>query len=823
MKDLILGAQNSTGEKLDLVGYPEVSWTLHLKSGEFIFDQDDIYVLLGIDRTIKNVNLLSFMSSAQGRMVRDVIKNVLSSGETERLGVTIASKLHLVFQAQLTIFRKETNVISGTIKPLLVVSTRKDFSDIFQSLFNNFHHGILVTDHQTRILSCNPYFETQSGYKVEELIGEKASIFEADKMSPEFYKKMWRTVGMEGCWSGTVLTKRKDGTVFPQELTLQSISTESGEQYFFGLTLDVSNELYRVAGKSDGGVELLTQLPTRDKFESSLEEKCESSAHDVRRVVIAMQPQFEESKLIEQKVSFSDMLSNSKSTVLNGYLKEGIFVTCVEYCEEEGVNPIQSMQRAMKAFFREVKAELGGDAQGNVVRGKIGVSVLGLDTQIPKRSIVHATQAMMGNQTGKTNVSFYHSKIHEELERRKRLEEILIRSIEQKKLEVHYQPIIDVTNWKITKFEALCRFAPDEKESFTTQEMINLAEDLDLVYGLDDAVSMLSLQGLADIQKIYGKDTGLTINRSFNTDVGAVEVLRSTYNLIEKYAQKPNLVTVELTESAYFDGDVKQSKLLSRMRKKGVKIAIDDFGTGYASMSYLTSCQFDLLKIDRGLITDIRKGTNQYTIVKTLIELSHKLGIKVVAEGIETADEVLALKSLGVDYMQGYFFSKPVPLTQILVAGSYQDKLFDMLEEHGQLSCTSMTMSSIKSERVYKLDPGEPLSMAYRYLQSFPGTPVMVVDNKKCVGYVTEVELNFHLTPTMGTDLESSKEAAIWQRPINQMMKTQFTSLPCTDNVVHIVNLVKEDRPFPWVLVDEFGKYQGVITQQDALRWMSEN
>ncbi len=98
VKDLILGAQNSTGEKLDLVGYPEVSWTLHLKSGEFIFDQDDIYVLLGIDRTIKNVNLLSFMSSAQGRMVRDVIKNVLSSGETERLGVTIASKLHLVFK-----------------------------------------------------------------------------------------------------------------------------------------------------------------------------------------------------------------------------------------------------------------------------------------------------------------------------------------------------------------------------------------------------------------------------------------------------------------------------------------------------------------------------------------------------------------------------------------------------------------------------------------------------------------------------------------------------------------------------------------------------
>lgn len=820
MKDVVRDARGSVGEQLSPVGYSSVGWTLNLKSGEFVFDEDSIYVLLGIDRTIKNVNLFSFMSGTQGRLVRDVIKQVLKSGKTERLGVTIASKLHLIFQAQLVISRTESNSIGGMLQPLLVVSTRKDFSDIFQSLFDNPHHGILITDHQTRILSCNPYFESQSGYKVEELIGQKTNIFNSSKMSPEFYKKMWKSVATDGFWSGTILTKRKDDSIFPQELTLQKVATESGEQYFFGLTEDVSNELYRIAEKYDGGVELLTQLPTRSKFESLLEERCESPDLNVRRVILAMQPQFDEFKLNEQKVSFSDMLSSSKSSCISGYLKDGVFVTCIEFEEGQDNNQIQHMQHAMKAFFREIKAESGNDIQQSVVKGKIGVSVLGLDTQLPKRSLVHATQAMMENQLGRSNVSFYHSKIHEELARRKRLEDILVKSIEQKKLEVHYQPIVESDTWEIAKFEALCRFTQEGDDPFTTQEMINIAEDLDLVYELDDAVSIVSFQGLKQIQEAFGSEVGLTINRSFNTRVGAVEVLKSAYSLIDRHASCPNLITIELTESAYFDRNVRQSKLLSIMRNKGIKIAIDDFGTGYASMSYLTTCQFDLLKIDRELITNIKPGENQYVIVKMLTELSHKLGIKVVAEGVETIEEVMALKSLGVDFMQGYYFAKPAPLGEIEQAGNYKATLLNKLNEQNWLEQLPIVFSSIKSDKVYKVDPGEPLSLVNQYLQSFPDQPVMVVDDKKCVGIVTQVELNFHLTPAMGTDLVSAKEALIWSRPINQVMNTQFTKVLHSTTLEYVEKLVKEQKTFPWVLVDECDKYQGVITQQDAMKWL---
>ncbi|MDN3684543.1 EAL domain-containing protein [Vibrio sinaloensis] len=121
-----------------------------------------------------------------------------------------------------------------------------------------------------------------------------------------------------------------------------------------------------------------------------------------------------------------------------------------------------------------------------------------------------------------------------------------------------------------------------------------------------------ALEELADIQARFGQSLGVTINRSLNTKLDVDEVLQSAESLIYQYAKTPDLVTIELTESAYFDSESRQSALIRNIRRKGVSIAIDDFGTGYSSFSYLSDSNFDLLKIDREFVVDIKVGSHKY-------------------------------------------------------------------------------------------------------------------------------------------------------------------------------------------------------------------
>ncbi|MEL7440466.1 MAG: CBS domain-containing protein, partial [Pseudomonadota bacterium] len=179
--------------------------------------------------------------------------------------------------------------------------------------------------------------------------------------------------------------------------------------------------------------------------------------------------------------------------------------------------------------------------------------------------------------------------------------------------------------------------------------------------------------------------------------------------------------------------------------------------------------------------------------------------------------ELKVLANVGVDYMQGYLFSQAVPLV-LLDKPQCHKPLFDGIvvkPNHDE------SLLSLSHRDVRRLDPGEPLSLAVEYMNLSPDAPLVVINEKHCVGLITKEQINLHLTPAMGTDLESERENRIWKRPVNQVMNTEFERVDASLPVSEVKALVKARVKFPWILCDSQNEYRGLLTQEDVLGYLA--
>lgn len=801
--------------------YPLVEWQWDLQQGDFSLDQTANQLLHEAGIVVDSIDdILSLMTREQRLEIKDAVKKVLRSGEAQYTGCCLMpTKGHLVY-VEVYIEKADANTLQGYFRPLLNLPVQDDLSNLFHAIFENQHHGILVTDSQTRILACNRYFERQSGFLRSELIGLKSNIFNANKHSKEYYREMWQSIHTKGHWSGAILSQYANGEVIPQELTIQKMKLRGDRTYYVGLTVDLSEHLYRLEDKEDGGVELLTQLPTKSMFLTLLHELSLSESHKGLKVVIAFRPEFDEQQMYERKQVLSNALSRAQSLSFAGYLANGVFAVCIE-CKQNKNSDVRCLQQGIRQFFSELKQDAGAKVHIDVLNGRIGISVLGQDAENATKCVTHALQAMLENHSGQdSHISFYHSEIHHRIVRRKSLEEHVSHVIQGRALNVHYQPIIDTSSWRIAKLEALCRFPNIDGEPASTQELIEVAEDLELIAELDRAVAEIAMKDLPALQQVHGDNLSLTINRSLNTHMEPQRVLQDTVELIREHAADPTQITIEITESAYFDSESSQSNAWQALRELGATVAIDDFGTGYSSFTYLSDCHFDFLKIDREFVSNINAGETKYNIVKMITALSHQLNVKVVAEGVETMAELKILKSLGIDYMQGYLFSKPLALEDIAQAREYQQRLAEQLYQSSSQGKEESIVALI-AENVSHLDPGDPISLVNEQMQNNPVGYLPVIIDKQCVGVVSQARLNLHLTPSMGTDLETLKEANIWHRPINTVMDTHFSQLNM-DTPLNELSLLVDAHPFPWVVSNERDEFVGLIEQAEVIRYLMQ-
>ncbi|ELB2848300.1 EAL domain-containing protein [Vibrio alginolyticus] len=797
---------------------PVIEWSYDIDTREFECDQQRMAKAFGISTPVTSLNnLFDHMLMGQQETLKQRILEVELFGGRGRFSCCMMLKNVNLVHVTISFERLNKRIIQGTIIPQLTITGCEELAKILETIFDLPNVGVLVADEDTRILGCNRAFELQMGYQNRDLVGLKTHIFSTSHHSQAFYDQLWQQINDEGCWCGNLLSKTANGSNQAHHLCIYRLTFHSGRILYLGFSTDISASLLWMKNRCEQQHDWAAFLPTRKEFELQLATLANESRNKELNIVMTLRPKFSERYLLEQQLGFADFIMRSRYTSIAGQLSRDVFVVCLQTPHCQWLSPVRLIQIAMKGFFNELRNEMGTKMHATIVKGQTGVSILGYDTNRPRQALAHAAQAMLSSISGEGSYfNFYDSELHSELVKRQHLEAFLEAQIESGLVDVYFQPIIDVQTGRVVKFEALARFY-DENDAYCTQKMIAIIEDLELIAALDDVVCQAALKHFPRLQEIYGEEVGVTINRSLNTKLDSLQILQRSHDLIKASGVDPKRVTIELTETAYFEQDEEHTRALEEVRKEGIEIAIDDFGTGYSSFSYLEKGQFDLLKIDRKFIKNIHKGSTSYNIVKMVTELAQQMNVKVVAEGVESKQELQVLAEIGVDYMQGFLFSAAVPVDLMDKADSYEHLFSDIAIESKQ----SDVLQSLSHEQVRSMDPGEPLSLAVEYMNLNPSLPLVVLNENRCVGLITKETVNLHLTPSMGTERETERESRIWKRPVNQIMSTEFVLVDEDLPVSVIRELVKTGIRFPWVLCNTKEEYRGVLTQEDALKYLA--
>lgn len=816
MSELLSIAQ---GDVQPASGHSQViDWSYDIETREFECDQNGMMAAFGLKQPISGLDdLLEHMLLGQQDVAREKIAQIERDGGHGNLSCCLMPNEAMLVHVDMSFERLNERIVQGNVIPQLSITGCEELAKILETIFDLPNVGILVADQETRILGCNRAFEQQMGYENRDIVGLKTNIFSSDHHSKAFYDDIWDQIGQEGYWSGNLLSRASNGSNQAHHLCIYRLNFTSGRTLFLGFSTDISASLLWMKKAGEQAQQWSAFLPPRDEFESQLVNLARENGNKDLNIVMTLRPNFSRKNLLEQQLGLADFMMRSRHASIAGQLSKDVFVVCLQTPCCQWLSPLRLIQIALRGFFVELRSELGSSMHDVIVEGQTGVSVLGYDTNNPRQALVHAAQAMVSAPTGdQSYFSFYNSDLHDELVKRHHLEAFLRTQIESQLVDVYFQPIIETRTGKIVKFEALARFYHQNK-TYDTQEMISVVEDLELIAALDDVVCRTALKQLPHIQKVYGEEIGLTLNRSLNTKLDSLQVLQSSLDLIAESGVDPSRITIELTETAYFEQDQEHTVALEELRGQGIKIAIDDFGTGYSSFSYLEKGQFDLLKIDRKFVKNIEEGSTKYSIVKMITELAHKLNVKVVAEGVESEEELKVLASVGVDYMQGFLFSQAIPVV-LLDKPQCHKKRFNGVAIK---PTRDESLLSLSHRDVRRLDPGEPLSLAVEYMNLSPDAPLVVINEKCCVGLITKEQVNLHLTPAMGTDLESERENRIWKRPVNQVMHTELQRVDANLPVSEVKALVKAGNKFPWILCDSQNEYRGLLTQEDVLSYLA--
>ena len=305
----------------------------------------------------------------------------------------------------------------------------------------------------------------------------------------------------------------------------------------------------------------------------------------------------------------------------------------------------------------------------------------------PEDLLRNADTAMYhAKNNGKGRFEFFNQGLRERVITRFETETGLRKAIDEQQLVVHYQPIVSLGDRQIRGFEALVRWNHPERGLVFPGEFIGIAEESDLILLLGRWVLRDACRQVAAWQRSFRSDLPLTI--SVNVSSRQLSDPRLTEDVETALAEsglKPGSLVLEMTESSIMGNAEQTMTTLDRLKRMNVGLEIDDFGTGYSSLSYLQRLPFDALKIDRSFVNELGNGNGSLDIVRAIVQLAHSLKLEVIAEGVETEEQLSRVRELGCEYFQGFLFSKPVDASAaecLLRRNPYSDLV-------PQVSCTS--------------------------------------------------------------------------------------------------------------------------------------
>jgi diguanylate cyclase (GGDEF)-like protein/PAS domain S-box-containing protein len=295
------------------------------------------------------------------------------------------------------------------------------------------------------------------------------------------------------------------------------------------------------------------------------------------------------------------------------------------------------------------------------VSASIGIA-LGSSRSTSEGLLRNADTAMYhAKANGKARFDFFNEAMRERVIARFEIETGLRKAIDMQQLVLHYQPIISTIDDRICGFEALVRWNHPERGLIPPGEFIPIAEESDLIILLGRWVLHQSCRQMAEWHKKFPSVIPLTINVNVSSrQLKDSRLVEDVQFALAESGLNPESLSIEVTESSLLENTEQTLTTLNRLKAMNIRLEIDDFGTGYSSLSYLRRLPFDTLKIDRSFISELSSGTDGLDIVKAIVEMAHSLRLEVIAEGVETDEQLCQLRELGCKYVQGFLFSRPV-------------------------------------------------------------------------------------------------------------------------------------------------------------------
>ena len=567
-------------------------------------------------------------------------------------------------------------------KPLRVIGTSQDISvqheteaqmQLLASAVQYSGEAILITDANNLIMTVNPAFTRLTGYSAAEAIGRNPRFLSAGRSTPEDYAQMWKSLAENNFWQGEIWDRRKDGGVYPKWISISVIRDEDGKTlYHIAHFTDVSSEraaeerLHHIAHH-----DVLTGLLNRLSLNGRMDQALATARRDGSRVAV-MFIDLDRFKVINDTLGHhvGDELLIEVARRLRSSVRDSDVVARLGGDEFvimlSGVEHAGSVAMVAEKLVFSIGHPYHVDGHDLYTSPSIGIAIFPTDGNDGQTLMKNADAAMYhAKASGRNNFQFFDARMNDAAVDRLKTEHGLRQALARDEFRLHFQPIIDLASGRVAAVEALVRWQHPEKGLLSPAGFIGIAEDTGLIQPLGEWVLWAAGRQLADFYAagISGVRMGVNIS-AVQMRNGNLPVLAR--GIIEAYELNPADLIFEITESVAMEQPTETVRILDILHRMGIIIAIDDFGTGYSSLSYLRMFPLKHLKLDRTFVEEIGEDTDGSVICDATIGLAHNLGLKVVAEGVETTAQLDYLRSRGCDLIQGYLFSRPVPAAEAM-------------------------------------------------------------------------------------------------------------------------------------------------------------
>jgi diguanylate cyclase (GGDEF)-like protein/PAS domain S-box-containing protein len=537
------------------------------------------------------------------------------------------------------------------------------------TVFESSHDGAIVTDIKGNILVANRAYLKMTGYSETELLGLNPRLLHSGRHNRDFYLQMWASILEAGYWQGEIWNRRKNGELYPQQLTISAVK-DAQEQTtnYVGICSDHSQlKLSESRLEHLAHYDPLTDLPNRLLLQSHLTHALMQAQRHQRQLGV-LYIDLDRFKNINDSLGYPvgdellitlsrRLTQRLRSENMLGRLSGDEFLLIIDHMDsaEEAVSVARTLLELLSQPF------ILSEGPEVFIGASIGISIFPNDGDSAAQLIQHADAAMHhAKEQGRSTYRFYIDSLTREASDHLELETRLRHAIAAGQLRVYYQPQVDIKTSRIIGAEALVRWQDPERGLIPPAQFIPLAEETGLIGAIGEYVLRETcLQGAKWIAAGLPFLT-LAVNLSPHQFLRS-NIAELVSRVLAETGFPANHLELELTESALMQQEESAVKMLHLLRAQNIRLAIDDFGTGYSSLSYLKRFPLDILKIDKSFVDDIPFHQDDMEIAATIIAMGHTLGFKVLAEGVETAEQLAFLEAKGCDMYQGYLTSPPVP------------------------------------------------------------------------------------------------------------------------------------------------------------------